>query len=223
MLSCQSIFGLWFVDKIRLDILGLSSSQSQVGSFALVLGERDGNRRLPIIIGGFEAQAIALEIENIKPNRPMTHDLILTIAQTFDIGLKEVVISDLKEGVFYSKLMMHMGDDVQEIDARPSDAIAIAVRYKAPIYTHEHILAEAGIVIKESEGSTRAEEETEEVEEEELSRKEETAIQKSPGEMTNMARAQIIKKLTQQIEDAIAREDYEKAARLRDEINKLDK
>jgi len=210
------------VDKIRLDILGLSSSQSQVGSFALVLGERDGNRRLPIIIGGFEAQAIALEIENIKPNRPMTHDLILTIAQTFDVGLKEVVISDLKEGVFYSKLVMHMGDDVQEIDARPSDAIAIAVRYKAPIYTHEHILAEAAIVIKDTEGSGRSEE-AEEVEEEEVSRKEETAVQKSPGEMTNMARAQIIKKLTQQIEDAIAREDYEKAARLRDEINKLDK
>lgn len=215
------------MEKIQLDILGLSSSQSQVGSFALVLGERDGNRRLPIIIGGFEAQAIALEIENIKPNRPMTHDLILTIAQTFDIGLKEVVISELKEGVFYSKLILHQGDDEQEIDARPSDAIAIAVRYKAPIYTYESILSEAGIVIKENDPATsRREEEAEETEaaeeqEEPVGR--EKAQSKTPGEMTNLAKAQLVKKLTQQIEEAIAREDYERAARLRDEISKLDK
>jgi bifunctional DNase/RNase len=201
-----------------------------VGSFALVLGERDGNRRLPIIIGGFEAQAIALEIENIKPNRPMTHDLILTIAQTFDIGLKEVVISELKEGVFYSKLVMHLGDDEQEIDARPSDAIAIAVRYKAPIYTYESILSEAGIVIKESDPATSSrEEEEEEKEEEEVAEEREERVGreksqgKTPAEMSSLAKAQLVKKLTQQIEEAIAREDYERAARLRDEISKLDK
>ena len=206
------------MDKIRLDILGLSSSQSQVGSFALVLGEADGHRRLPIIIGGFEAQAIALEIENIKPNRPMTHDLILSITQTFDIGLQEVVISDLREGVFYSKLIMFTDGEVKEIDARPSDAIAIAVRYKAPIFTYEHILREAGIVIKDSE--TEGEPEAE--------REAETSTPDEPTEepvstKSDLGKAQLVKKLTQQIEEAIAREDYEKAAKLRDQINKLER
>lgn len=193
------------MEKIRLDILGLSSSQSQVGSFALVLGERDGNRRLPIIIGGFEAQAIALEIESIKPNRPMTHDLVLSITRTFGIGLKEVIINDLHEGVFFSKLIMYQGDEEFEIDARPSDAVAIAVRYQAPIYTHEPILAEAGIVIKDDSGE-------EEVKPQEPVRSE----RKRSGSKNDR-----IQELTRLIEEAIAREDYETAARLRDEINKL--
>jgi uncharacterized protein len=205
------------VQKIRLDILGLSSSQSQVGSFALVLGERDGNRRLPIIIGGFEAQAIALEIENIKPNRPMTHDLVMSIAKSFDIGLQEVIISDLKEGVFFSQLMMFVDDEYREIDARPSDAIAIAVRYKAPIYTYEAILNEAGIIIKDGDPTTAAS--GAEEEEEEDSRAGAVLAEKPVGSAKEIA----IKKLTQQIEDAIAREDYEKAARLRDEISKLER
>ena len=193
------------MEKIRLDILGLSSSQSQVGSFALVLGERDGNRRLPIIIGGFEAQAIALEIESIKPNRPMTHDLVLSITRTFGIGLKEVIINDLHEGVFFSKLIMYQGDEEFEIDARPSDAVAIAVRYQAPIYTHEPILAEAGIVIKDDSGE-------EEAKPQEPVRSE----RKRSGSKNDR-----IQELTRLIEEAIAREDYETAARLRDEINKL--
>lgn len=211
------------MDKIRLDILGLSSSQSQVGSFALVLGERDGNRRLPIIIGGFEAQAIALEIENIKPNRPMTHDLILSIAQGFDIGLQEVVISDLREGVFYSRLVMYQEGDMKEIDARPSDAIAIAVRYKAPIYTYEHILREAGIVIKDADFPTGEEPEEEEETAQEPERDEPRSEEMTPAQISNLTKGQLIKKLTQQIEEAIAREDYEKAAKLRDEINKLER
>ncbi len=200
------------MEKIRLEILGLSSSQSQVGSFALVLGETDGHRRLPIIIGGFEAQAIALEIENIKPNRPMTHDLILSITQSFEIGLQEVVISDLREGVFYSKLVMFIDGDMKEIDARPSDAIAVAVRYKAPIYTYEHILREAGIVIKDSD-SPGSSEPAAVVEE---------AAEEQPASAA-AGKAQMIKKLTQQIEEAIAREDYERAAKLRDQINKLER
>lgn len=202
------------MNKIRLDILGLSSSQSQVGSFALVLGERDGNRRLPIIIGGFEAQAIALEIENIKPNRPMTHDLIVAITRSFDIALQEVVISDLREGVFFSKLIMYVGQELHEIDARPSDAIAIAVRYKAPIYTHEAILDEAGIVVKDDDAAE---------EEDPTDGPTEAPAQVPEGPLTDLAKAQLVKKLTQQIEEAIAREDYELAARLRDEMKKLER
>jgi uncharacterized protein len=200
-----------YVEKIRLDILGLSSSQSQVGSFALVLGERDGNRRLPIIIGGFEAQAIALEIENIKPNRPMTHDLVLAITRTFGIGLREVIISELHEGVFFSKLIMYQGEEEFEIDARPSDAIAIAVRYQAPIFTHEQILSEAGIVIKDTDVADD-EPTAPSSKQEEPVRKEKTGRQSKNDK---------IKNLTKQIEEAIGREDYELAAKLRDEMNKL--
>lgn len=205
------------MEKIRLEILGLSSSQSQVGSFALVLGETEGNRRLPIIIGGFEAQAIALEIENIKPNRPMTHDLILSITQSFEIGLQEVVISDLREGVFYSKLIMFLDGEIKEIDARPSDAIAVAVRYKAPIYTFETILREAGIVIKDSDSGELGDSPYEAPDEP----VDDPAVTVEPA--SNLGKAQMIKKLTQQIEEAIGREDYERAARLRDEINKLER
>jgi bifunctional DNase/RNase len=135
------------VDKIKLEILGLSSSQSQAGSFALVLGEESGNRRLPIIIGMFEAQAIAIEIEKIIPNRPMTHDLFKSFAHSFDYEVEQIVISDLKEGVFFAKIVCTNGDKTLEIDARPSDAIAIGLRFDAPIYTYETILAEAGIVL----------------------------------------------------------------------------
>jgi len=137
------------VDKIKLEILGLSSSQSQAGSFALVLGEESGNRRLPIIIGMFEAQAIAIEIEKIIPNRPMTHDLFKSFAHSFEYKVDEIVISDLKEGVFFAKIICSNGSGQIEIDARPSDAIAIGLRFEAPIYTFETILAEAGIVLSD--------------------------------------------------------------------------
>ena len=199
------------MEKIRLEILGLSSSQSQIGSFALVLGEEDGNRRLPIIIGGFEAQAIALEIENIKPNRPMTHDLLVSIARTFEVEMEEVVISDLKEGVFYSRIVLHLNGERKEVDARPSDAIAIAVRFKAPIFTYETILSEAGIDVQESSGESKSGK---------SSAQEETAEEISSQE--DLSKVQRIRKLTDKIEDAISREDYEEAARLRDEINKLE-
>ena len=139
--------------KIRLDIIGLSSSHSQIGHYALVLGESNGNRRLPIIIGGAEAQAIALELENIKTNRPMTHDLIYNLARHFDINLLEVVINDLHEGIFYARLILEVDGEVHEIDSRPSDAVAIGVRFKVPIYTYETVLSEAGIIIDDtSEG-----------------------------------------------------------------------
>jgi bifunctional DNase/RNase len=135
------------VKKIKLEILGLSSSQSQTGSFALVLGETEGNRRLPIIIGMFEAQAIAIEIEKIIPNRPMTHDLFKSFANSFHFTVEEIVISDLKEGVFFAKIVCSDGLNKLEFDSRPSDAIAIGLIFYCPIFTYETILADAGIVL----------------------------------------------------------------------------
>jgi bifunctional DNase/RNase len=202
----STVISLLAVEKIKLKIDGLSSSQSQLGTFALVLGEEDGNRKLPIIIGGFEAQAIALEMENIKSNRPMTHDLLVSIAKSFDIDMIEVVITDLKEGVFYSKIIFVMGDETREIDARPSDAIAIAVRYRAPIYTYESILSEAGLVIRDAPATT--------------SGKTSTATAKSE-EKPAQTKDEMVRRLKEKIADAISKEDYEEAARLRDQIDKL--
>ena len=196
------------MDKIRLEILGLSSSQSQTGSFALVLGEMNGNRRLPIIIGMFEAQAIAIEIERITPNRPMTHDLFKSFAHNFGFEVKEVLISDLKEGVFFAKLIC--GDEIKtiEIDSRPSDAIAIGIRFGVPIYTYESVLAEAGIVLTDDSGE----------ESEELAIKEET-VAAAPTSNDDL-KDYTTDKLQTMLTDALAKEDYEGAAKIRDEINR---
>lgn len=218
--------------KIRLDIIGLSSSHSQIGHYALVLGESNGNRRLPIIIGGAEAQAIALELENIKTNRPMTHDLIYNLARHFEINLLEVVINDLHEGIFYARLILEVDGEIHEIDSRPSDAVAIGVRFKVPIYTYETVLSEAGIVIDESgeEGETFATgeesefslaevEKSDPIEEEEEGGGEEDKIPVKPKKSSNKT----LKQLQKQLDEALAGEDYEAAARLRDEINRLNK
>ena len=133
--------------KVRLEIVGLSYSQTQSGAYALVLGESSGSRRLPIIIGGFEAQAIAIELEKMSPSRPLTHDLFKSFAQTFDISVNEVLIYNLVEGIFYAKLICTDGTREVEIDARTSDAIALAVRFNCEIYTYEFILKSAGIVL----------------------------------------------------------------------------
>ena len=133
--------------KVRLEIVGLSYSQTQSGAYALVLGESSGSRRLPIIIGGFEAQAIAIELEKMSPSRPLTHDLFKSFAQTFDITVNEVLIYNLVEGIFYAKLICTDGTREVEIDARTSDAIALAVRFNCDIYTYEFILKSAGIVL----------------------------------------------------------------------------
>ncbi len=198
------------MDKIELKIIGLSSSQSQSGSFALVLGESEGKRRLPIIIGMFEAQAIAIEIENIIPNRPMTHDLFKTFAEVFKFNIIEIVISDLNEGVFYAKIVCEDDKGTYEIDSRPSDAIAIGLRFNAPIYTYEKILNEAGIEFSESE-------------------EQQTRPPSSSGPPTGepaeekpfMERLKdfSVEKLKKMLEEAIEKEDYEKAAKIRDEIN----
>lgn len=193
------------MDKVKIEILGLSSSQSQTtGSFALVLGEVEGERRLPIIIGMFEAQAIALEIEKITPNRPMTHDLFKSFAHGFNYEITEVIISDLKEGVFFAKIVCTDGVKTIEVDARPSDAIAIGIRFEVPFYTYEAVLAEAGIIL------TDEEELIEEEGEEPL------VVTKSDERLQDFS----LDKLNEMLDEALNAEDYEKAAKIRDEINK---
>jgi len=189
-------------NKIQLEILGLSASQSQSGSFALVLGERGGKRRLPIIIGMFEAQAIAIEIEKITPNRPMTHDLFKSFAYNFGFQVKEIVISDLKEGVFFAKIVCSDGERSIDIDARPSDAIAIGLRFGVKIYTNESILTEAGIVL------------TDEMEDEPMQEVEDA--KEDPKKLGDMSS----ETLTQMLNDALEAEDYEGAAKIRDELNR---
>src|SRR3972149_6365258 len=144
----------FIVKKVKLEIVGLSYSQTQTGAYALVLGESKGKRRLPIIIGGFEAQAIAIELEKMTPSRPLTHDLFKTFAETFKISVKEVIIYNLVEGIFFAKLVCNDQEKDTEIDARTSDAIALAVRFGCPIYTYEFILSSAGIVLDDEAGAT---------------------------------------------------------------------
>ncbi|MFN4233907.1 MAG: bifunctional nuclease domain-containing protein [Bacteroidia bacterium] len=193
--------------KIQLEIVGLSFSQTQSGAYALVLGEMNGKRRLPIIIGGFEAQAIAIEIEKITPSRPLTHDLFKSLTQGFNIDIKEVLIYNLVEGVFYARIICSNGESELEIDARTSDAIALAVRFNCPVYTYEFILAQAGVILEE--GAISKESQDIELEEELVSTASDTDLSgKSEKEL---------KKLLQ---DAIDEEDYEKASKIRDELNK---
>lgn len=194
-------------DKIQLEILGLSSSQSQSGSFALVLGEVGGNRRLPIIIGMFEAQAIAIEIEDITPNRPMTHDLFRSFSVEFDINIEEIVISDLKEGVFFARIVCNHNGKRVEIDARPSDAIAIGLRFNVNIYSYESILTEAGIVL------------TDENENEDVVTVEDAIAagdEPKPKKIEDLP----IEELKDMLKKALEAEDYEKAAKIRDVLNK---
>jgi len=204
--------------KIKLEILGLSSSQSQSGSFALVLGESDGNRRLPIIIGMFEAQAIAIEIEKIIPNRPMTHDLFKSFANSFHFHVEEIIISDLKEGVFFAKIVCTDGLKKNEIDARPSDAIAVGLRFDAPIFTYETILAEAGIVLTDEE--EEEEKDKEKSEKKEVKPESKSKPKKEPSKKGDDYKNYSVDKLNELLKDAINKEDYERAAKLRDELGK---
>ncbi|MEZ4825824.1 MAG: bifunctional nuclease family protein [Bacteroidia bacterium] len=209
--------------KIRLDIIGLSSSHSQIGHYALVLGESDGNRRLPIIIGGAEAQAIALELENIKTNRPMTHDLIFNLARHFELNLLEVIINDLSEGIFYARLIMEFNGEIHEIDSRPSDAVAVGVRFKVPIYTYENVLREAGIVIEDEEGGSGGKYKNDEGEFSlaEIEKSDPVEEEKPASRRQNVSSQEKLKQLETQLNEALAGEDYEKAARIRDEIKRL--
>lgn len=193
------------MDKLQVDILGLSTSPHTNGAYALILYEVEGKRKLPIIIGGFEAQAIALKLENIKPPRPFTHDLFKTVADTFSLSVKEVFIDELHNETFYAKVICEMNGETREIDARPSDAIAIAVRFGAPIFVSEEIMNEAGIREEQQEEAEVAETET---------------GMAPPREVVGKAESSL-NELQKMLEEAVKREDYEEAARLRDEISRV--
>ncbi len=192
------------MEKIKLEIVGLSYSQTQSGAYALVLSEVNGNRRLPIIIGGFEAQAIAIELEKMVPTRPLTHDLFKSFATSFSIEVKEVIVYKLVEGIFYSKLICEHNGTISEIDGRTSDAIAIGVRFNCPVYTYESILASAGILLDENEIDENdfLSESIEEPSEEDI-------ISSHTEE-----------ELENQLNLAIENEDYELASKIRDEIQR---
>ncbi|HLW20637.1 MAG TPA: bifunctional nuclease family protein [Cyclobacteriaceae bacterium] len=194
-------------NTIELEILGLSSNHSQSGSFTLILGEVEGKRRLPIVIGMFEAQAIAIEIEKIIPNRPMTHDLFKSFSSNFGFAIEHILISDMREGVFYAKIVCHNATKRVEIDARPSDAIAIAVRFDAPIYCSHMVMSEAAIEFTE---------EDEKKEQKPGSTGGSGTKKKSDTSLEDFS----LDKLSKMLDQAINNEDYEKAARLRDEINR---
>jgi bifunctional DNase/RNase len=190
--------------KIKLSILGLSYSQTQSGAYALVLAEEDGDRRIPIIIGGVEAQSIAIKLEGLEPPRPLTHDLFFNFAQTFQIEISEVVIYRLEEGIFYAELIC-IKDDGEEvhIDSRTSDAVALALRFNCPIYTYEEIMDKAGIIL-------------------EFSKKESTPAKPKTSKSSGGPKynKKTLEELQQMLEEAIAAEEYEKASEIRDEINK---
>ena len=191
--------------KLQVDILGLSTSPHTNGAYALILYELEGKRKLPIIIGGFEAQAIALKLENIKPPRPFTHDLFKNIADVFHLHVNEIIIDELHNETFYAKVVCEVNGEVHEIDARPSDAIAIAVRFNAPLFVTEEIMNEAGI----------KEEQKEDGEEDEVLQAEEVS---PPALVSPNVR---LEELQSALNDAISSENYEEAARLRDEITRL--
>ncbi|HEX9950963.1 MAG TPA: bifunctional nuclease family protein [Rubricoccaceae bacterium] len=201
------------MDYIQVDIIGLSTSPSSGGAYALVLGEVNGNRRLPIIIGAFEAQAIALELEKIQPPRPMTHDLIRNLFDALGAEVTDIVIDDLREGTFFAKVRYVYDDDEAQLDARPSDAVALAVRTDSPIFVASSVLDEAGIPADDSDDTDAdSDDEPEDVAP--------SPSRKQPDTQANRAVSQL-DRLTGQLEKAIADEDYEAAARLRDDIAKM--
>lgn len=189
--------------KIALDIVALSHSVTQSNNYAVVLGEQGGSRRLPIVIGGFEAQAIAVALEGMLPNRPLTHDLFKSTLDTFHIQVKEVIINNLLEGIFYARLVCLHNGEIIEIDSRTSDALAIAVRFACPIYTYEFILDAAGVELQDPS-------------DDDIEGNEEFGIDSPESEISRMT----IEQLRTALDEVLAAEDYESAARIRDEINK---
>lgn len=189
--------------KIELEIVALSHSITQTHSYAVVLGEVNGLRRLPIVIGGFEAQAIAVALERMQPSRPLTHDLMKNFMTAFNVELHEVIINDLQEGIFYSKLVCSTEHDTVEIDSRTSDAVALAVRFGCPIYTYDNILDSAGILMEDDEKKKKS---------------------SSSASITDSGTRDDLKKLSVTelntlLAEVLEQEDYIKAAAIRDEIN----
>ncbi len=193
--------------KIELEIVALSHSITQTHSYAVVLGETDGLRRLPIVIGGFEAQAIAVALEQMKPSRPLTHDLMKNFMSAFNVDLQEILISDLQEGIFYSKLVCFSENDTVEIDSRTSDAIALAVRFGCPIYTYNHILENAGILMEDQESHKRKNIEA-------------VGIEESTATVGEDLSLLSIHELQTMLNNVLENEDYIKAIAIRDEIQK---
>mgnify|MGYP003342755045 CR=1 FL=1 len=193
--------------KIELEIVALSHSITQTHSYAVVLGEVNGLRRLPIVIGAFEAQAIAVALEKMQPTRPLTHDLMKNFMTAFSVELHEIIICDLQEGVFYSKLVCSTDNDTVEIDSRTSDAIALAVRFGCPIYTYENILENAGILMEDSGDPKKKRSREEVMVEGSESRSNEDLRSMSLGELNNL------------LTDVLESEDYLRAIAIRDEIN----
>ncbi|MEA3477740.1 MAG: bifunctional nuclease domain-containing protein [Bacteroidota bacterium] len=194
------------MNKLQLEIIGMSYSQSQSGAYALILGETHGKRRLPIIIGGFEAQAIAVELEKMKPSRPLTHDLFKNFADHYSIIIKEVIIDKFLEGVFFAKLVCISPEGESEIDARTSDAVALAIRFKCPIYTNEEIMAEAGIIMDEKTSELN----------EDIAENFESS---SSNEFADYTKDE----LNESLQKAIENEEYEKASKIRDELKNREK
>jgi len=198
------------MNKIRLNVLGISYSQTQTGAYALVLAEENGKRRIPIIVGGFEAQAIAIQLEGLKPPRPLTHDLFFNFAKSFSIELLEVTIHKLEEGVFHSKLTCQSEEQTIEIDTRTSDAIALALRFKCPIFTTPDIIERAGIVL-DFEQNNESFDESNEKETKNIEIEDEFSL-KNLAQYDNT-------ELKRMLDDAVKNEDYEKASMIRDEMN----
>lgn len=189
--------------KIELEIVALSHSITQTHSYAVVLGEVNGLRRLPIVIGGFEAQAIAVALEKMHPSRPLTHDLMKNFMSAFNIDLQEIIICDLQEGIFYSKLICISEHDTVEIDSRTSDALALAVRFGCPIYTYENILESAGILMEDTSGKKKQAKET---------------VTSEIGSQDDL-KALSLEELNNLLNDVLEQEDYIRAIKIRDEIN----
>jgi bifunctional DNase/RNase len=190
--------------KIELEIVALSHSITQTHSYAVVLGEVNGMRRLPIVIGGFEAQAIAVALERMQPSRPLTHDLMKNFMLAFNVDLHEIIINDLQEGIFYSKLVCSSEKDTVEIDSRTSDALALAVRFGCPIYTYESILENAGIMMEDEEGKKE---------------KEEVKVTSSSTEAKDDLTTMSLEELQNLLNDVLEHEDYIRAIAIRDEIS----
>jgi bifunctional DNase/RNase len=194
--------------KIELEIVALSHSITQTHSYAVVLGEVNGLRRLPIVIGGFEAQAIAVALEKMQPSRPLTHDLMKNFMTAFAIDLHEIIITDLQEGIFYSKLVCSSESDTVEIDSRTSDALALAVRFGCPIYTYEHILESAGILMEDT-GTSGKKKKT----------KQEVTVEDERPTGSEDLKTMTIEELNQLLNEVLDHEDYIRAVAIRDEIN----
>lgn len=193
--------------KIELEIVALSHSITQTHSYAVVLGEVNGLRRLPIVIGGFEAQAIAVALEKMQPSRPLTHDLMKNFLNAFAIDLHEIIICDLQEGIFYSKLVCSSENDTIEIDSRTSDALALAVRFGCPIYTYENILESAGILMEDTDKSKKKK------------AKQEVVVEESGVTGNEDLKTMTVEELGTLLNDVLENEDYIRAIAIRDEIN----